>query len=143
VIIKVKGENKKSIHNPQELFEILQKVLLAENRIDQDKEHFWSIGVDTRNRIKYIELVSLGTLNSSLVHPREMFRLAVIKGVASVILAHNHPSGDVEPSGTDLEVTNRLVKAGEILGIGVLDHIIISKDTYYSFADNNLIEKVK
>ena len=83
-----------------------------------------------------VELVTVGTLSSSLVHPRETFRRAVIAGSASIIIAHNHPSGEVDPSDEDMKVTRAMLDAGNILGITMLDHIIFTKDTYFSFKKN-------
>lgn len=132
--------DKININNPEKMAKILQKILKAEDSNDQDKEHFWAIGLSTRNIIKYLELVSLGTLNANLVHPREVFRLAIMKGVASIVIAHNHPSEDPEPSADDLAITRRLEDAGKILGIEILDHIIITKNTYYSFKNKGVIK---
>jgi len=125
-----KVHEKKTIENPADIANIIQSILIREDKIDQDKEHFYSVGLDSRKRIQYIELVSLGTLNASMVHPRELYRRAIMLGVEAIIVAHNHPSGVVEPSEDDLIVTKRLVKAGEILGIKLLDHIIITSDDY-------------
>ena len=97
------------------------------------QEHFWCMGLTTKNRIIYLELVSLGTLTEGLVHPREVFKSAIIKGVACLIFCHNHPSGEAEPSGADIDITKRLKEGGELLGLKVLDHIIISDDGLYSF----------
>ena len=123
----------------EDIVSIFEAILNAECEVDQDKEHFWTIGLNSKNRIKYIELVSLGSLTSSLVHPREVFRLAVMKGVASIAAVHNHPSGDPAPSRDDIEITARLKKAGDILGIKMLDHIIIGKNKHYSFLNNKLL----
>ena len=130
---------KQKITNPKEIALILRDILVSEDQIDQDKEHFWVIGLDSRNVIQYVELVSLGTLNASLVHPREVFRLAIFKGVSHIIVGHNHPSGDTEPSEDDLEMTKRLIESGKILGIEVFDHIIISEEGFLSFKEKNLI----
>ncbi len=81
--------------------------------------------LNTKNNITGINVVSIGSLNSSLVHPREVFKAAILGNAAAIILAHNHPSGDPSPSPEDLEITRRLVEAGKILGIEVLDHVII------------------
>ena len=116
----------KIVSSPKAIWNITKDLLLAEDKIDQDKEHFWVFHLDNRNRIKLIDLVSLGILNSSIVHPRETFRRAVIEGSAQIIIAHNHPSGEATPSEDDLTVTKRLVKAGEILGIELIDHLIIT-----------------
>jgi DNA repair protein RadC len=106
---------------------------------DKSKEHFKLIILNTRNKITAINDVSTGTLNASLVHPREVFREAIKKSASSVILVHNHPSGDPEPSEEDLKITRRLVEAGRIIGIEVLDHIIIGKNIIKS----NTVERGK
>jgi DNA repair protein RadC len=115
-------------------------LLALEDKIDQDKEHFYVMHLNIKNRVTLVELVSLGTLNASLVHPRETFRRAVIAGSASIIVAHNHPSGEVEPSDEDTKVTNQLFEAGKILGITLHDHIIFAKDKFFSFRGNNVGE---
>lgn len=106
---------------------------------DKSKEHFKLILLTTRNKIIGISTVSIGTLEANLVHPREVFKDAISHNAASVILVHNHPSGDCEPSEDDLEITKRLVDAGKILGIGVLDHIILTKDNFLSFKEKKLM----
>jgi len=100
---------------------------------DKAKEHFKLILLNPRNKIIGISTISIGTLNASLVHPREVFKDAIMHSAASVVLAHNHPSGDPEPSEDDLKITKKLVESGKILGIEVIDHIIIGKNDYYSF----------
>ncbi len=105
---------------------------------DKAKEHFKLILLNPRNKIIGISTVSIGTLNTSLAHPREIFKEAIIHNAMSVVLAHNHPSGDPEPSEDDLTITRRLVEAGKILGIDVIDHIIITKDGFFSFKEKNL-----
>jgi DNA repair protein RadC len=91
--------------------------------------------LDIRSRVKLVELVSLGTLNSSLVHPRETFRRAVMQGSASIIVAHNHPSGEVDPSDEDTKLTKLLHESGNILGITLFDHVIFANDKFYSFRE--------
>jgi len=105
------------------------------------KEHFVVFYLDSRNREIKKETVSVGSLNANLVHPREVFEPAVKNLAAQVILAHNHPSGDPEPSEDDLEITKRLVEAGRILGIEIIDHIIVVKDTFFSFKDKELLKE--
>jgi len=102
------------------------------------KEHFWVICLDTRNRLINCKPVSIGSLDTSIVHPREVFKEAVSSSAASVIFVHNHPSGDPEPSKEDIGLTKRLVKAGEIVGIDVLDHIIVCDKNYLSLKAKNL-----
>ena len=103
------------------------------------KEHFWVICLDTRNGLINCRPVSIGSLDTSIVHPREVFKEAVSSSAASVIFVHNHPSGDPEPSKEDVELTKRLVKAGEIVGIDVLDHIIVCDKSYLSLKAKNLL----
>lgn len=104
-----------------------------------DREHFWRIDLDARNRVLGYETVSIGTLTASLVHPREVFVGALLCKSAGVILAHNHPSGEIAPSPEDKETTRRLVKAGELLGVPVQDHIILGGDKYFSFKEGGLL----
>jgi len=103
------------------------------------KEHFIVFYLDTQNRILGKETVSIGTLNTSLIHPRECFRTAIIKTAASVIFVHNHPSGGLEPSVEDLSITKRLASSGKLLGIEVVDHIIVTADSHTSLRERNLI----
>lgn len=106
---------------------------------DKAKEHFKLILLNSRNKIIGISTVSIGSLNASIVHPREVFKDAIMHNAHSVILVHNHPSGDPEPSEDDLVITKRLVEAGKILGIEVIDYIIVTKNSYFSFKDKNLL----
>ncbi len=131
----------KDICNPRDVYDVFRSVISAEHETDRDKEHFWAIGLNTRNCIKYIELVSLGTVSASLVHPREVFRMAVMCAVSNVILVHNHPSGNPEPSEEDLRITCRLIDAGKIMGIEMIDHVVIGNDAggYVSFKEKGLV----
>jgi len=106
---------------------------------DKAKEHFKLILLNSRNRVIGISTISIGTLTTSLVHPREVFKEAIMHSAASVVLAHNHPSGDPDPSEDDLKITKKLVESGKILGIEVIDHIIIGKIAHYSFREKGLI----
>ena len=136
----IKSDLKKvSLKNSREVAEVFRSILAIENEVDRDKEHFWALGLNTKNQVQYIELTSLGTLTSSLVHPRETFRLAVMRGVASLIVVHNHPSGDTNPSTDDITITKRLVEAGKILGISLLDHLIITEDTHISLMEKGYL----
>jgi len=137
----VKVDKTVKINEPQKVAQLLRDILEVESDIDKDKEHFWVIGLDTQNMVLFVDLCSLGTLNATLVHPREVFRLAVSKGTDRIIVGHNHPtnSANISPSSEDLKVTERLAKAGEILGISLLDHIIIGKSEYFSFSENRKI----
>ncbi|OPY75035.1 MAG: hypothetical protein A4E65_03636 [Syntrophorhabdus sp. PtaU1.Bin153] len=99
---------------------------------DKAKEHFKLVLLNTRNRVIGISTISIGTLNASLVHPREVFKEAVVRSASSVILVHNHPSNDLEPSEEDIRITRRMVEAGKIMGIEVLDHIIVTRHQFVS-----------
>lgn len=103
------------------------------------EEHFNVILLNTKNMIIDTILISVGTINTSLVHVREVFKNAIKKNANSIILVHNHPSGNSSPSSEDKALTKRLCAAGELLGIKVLDHIIIGKDNYFSFMEENMI----
>jgi DNA repair protein RadC len=103
------------------------------------QEEFWTVILDNKHKIVEKRLITRGTLNQSLVHPREVFAPAVELRAAAVILVHNHPSGDPSPSGQDIEITKRLVEAGNIIGINVLDHIVTGAEGYFSFIDEELI----
>ncbi|MEW6307645.1 MAG: DNA repair protein RadC [Bacillota bacterium] len=105
----------------------------------QDREHFRIIMLNTKHHVLCTEVVSIGSLASSIVHPREIFKTAIRRNAAAVILAHNHPSGDPTPSPEDLEVTRRLTEAGSLLGIEVLDHIIVGDNSYTSLREQGLI----
>ncbi len=118
---------------PKEIWEELKDLR------DHKKEHFVIFYLDSRNQEIKREIISVGSLNANLVHPREVFEPAIRNLVAQIILAHNHPSGDPEPSEDDLEITKRLVESGKILGIEVVDHIIITKTGFISFKEKNLL----
>jgi DNA repair protein RadC len=131
-------DSKITVHNSHEVAQVFLDLLLLEDEIDQEKEHFYVMHLDTRSRINLVELVSVGTLTGSLVHPRETFRRAVMQGSASIIVAHNHPSGEVDPSKDDTNVTRLLFEAGQILGITFLDHLIFTTQSFFSFKENRV-----
>ena len=130
------NERKKfsSVTSPDEIFRILNSRVSS-----YSKEHFYVISLDTRNNFIGIDEISIGTLTASLVHPRETFESAIKRHAAHIIVAHNHPSGETDPSEDDLKITKRLVEAGKIMGINVLDHIIFTESTYMSFKEKNLL----
>ena len=110
---------------------------------DVDREHFVVLMLDQKNKVIGINTVSVGSLTASVVHSREVFKPAILSNAAAIILAHNHPSGAPQPSQEDRVLTVRLVAAGKLLGISVLDHVIIGDGTsaYFSFADEGLLER--
>lgn len=105
----------------------------------EKKEHFLTLYLDARNVIIHEETVSIGSLNANIVHPREVFRPAISQAAAALVVVHNHPSGDVTPSHEDMNLTSRLVEAGRLLGIEVLDHIIVSSSRYLSFRSESYL----
>lgn len=107
--------------------------------MEETKEMFLCLHLDGKNRIIAVDLVSIGSLNQSIVHPREVFKTACLSNAASLVLIHQHPSGDPKPSPEDLSITRRLKEAGELLGISVLDHIVIGDDQYLSFVEHGLL----
>jgi len=104
----------------------------------ETKEYFITLHLDGKNRIVCIDEVSVGSLNQSIVHPREVFKTALLSSAAAIVLIHNHPSGDPAPSREDREITRRLKEGGDLLGIRVLDHIIVGS-SYFSFVEQGLL----
>ncbi|BCJ85072.1 RadC family protein [Effusibacillus dendaii] len=121
------------IRNPQDVVDLFMDRLRFEK-----KEHFIAVHLDTKNQVIAEETVSIGSLDSSIVHPREIFKTALKKSAASIICIHNHPSGDPTPSREDILVTKRLAEAGRILGIEVLDHIVIGEQRFVSLKEQGL-----
>lgn len=121
------------INSPQDVFNLLSDMQFL------DREYFKAINLNTKNMILAIDTISIGSLNSSLVHPRELFKAAIKRSANSLILAHNHPSGIPDPSREDLEVTRRLLEAGKLLGIEVVDHVLIGAHRYVSLKERELI----
>ena len=118
---------------PQQVYEMFTFLM------KETKEMFLTLHLDGKNRIICMDLVSIGSLNQSIVHPREVFKTVLLSNAAAVILIHQHPSGDPAPSSEDIAITRRLKEAGEILGIKVLDHIIIGDGEYLSFVERGLL----
>ena len=113
----------------------------TKNMHDCSKEIFTVFYLNCKNRVIARETVSVGIIDASLIHPREVFRTAVHVNAHAIVITHNHPSGDKTPSSNDKEVTELLTKAGEILGIKILDHLIVTTNGYTSFAENGLLPK--
>lgn len=131
--LEINDSNLPFIHDSEDA--IAQLTGLRNNQ----KEHFIALYLNARNQLTHKETISIGTLNANLVHPREVFEPATKHLAAQIIIAHNHPSGEKEPSEDDLIITKRLVEAGKILGIEIIDHIIVTKDNFMSFKEKKLI----
>ena len=118
----------------------MQQVLLRENKIRRNQEHFWVVGLNNKNKILFIELIGLGTVNRVGANPPDVFRMAIYKLAVQMILVHNHPSGSTEPSKQDLDFTDRMLKVGKLINIDVIDHLVITEENYISFADQGIID---
>ena len=127
-------EPKRKIKSPADVHSLLYPRMREKKR-----ENFTALYLDTKNQVLREEVISIGSLNASIVHPREVFKSALLESSASVILAHNHPSGDPSPSREDIAVTENLVEGGKLLGIDVLDHVIIGEGRYVSLKDEGFI----
>jgi len=125
---------KVKIKNAEDVYNYFKDTLANKN-----KEHFIALFLDTKNRIIGEEVVSVDTLNSSIIHPREVFSSAIKASASSVVIVHNHPSGDCKPSEEDKQITKMLCDAGKILGIKVLDHVIIGKDGFIEVKENGVM----
>lgn len=123
-----------AIRNPEDVMNLVKTRLKGKK-----KEHLLALLLDTRNHVIGVNTVSIGGLDSSIVHPREVFKEAISSSAASVILVHNHPSGDPHPSEADINITQQLAEAGKIMGIEVLDHVIVGDGSYISMKDKRLI----
>lgn len=123
----------KAIEGPKDIYS-----LLARRARKLDREHFWVVHLDARNVPLSLETVSIGTATASLVHPREAMKSAILVGASGVVLVHNHPSGNAEPSPEDVQTTKRMVKAGEIIGIPTVDHVILDgRGSFVSMKERN------
>lgn len=107
-----------------------------------DRERFYSICLDSKNQVVHCEEISSGTPSFTIAHPREIFKSAILSSSSSLIIAHNHPSGDPYPSPVDYMLTERISECGDLLGIEVIDHVIIGGDSYYSFRDSGDLKKL-
>jgi len=129
----LKNKQSQLILSPKDIWNDLKDIR------DKKKEHCVIFYLDVRNQVIKKEVISIGSLNTSLIHPREVFEPAIKNLAGQIILAHNHPSGENQPSEDDLAITNQLIKAGKILGINIVDHVIVTTGGYYSFKEKGLI----
>ncbi|WMT29174.1 DNA repair protein RadC [Bacillus aerius] len=125
---------KRSIRSPQDAYELLKTFLE-----DRDREHFIVVTLDTKNQPVSINVCHIGSLNASIVSPREVMKSAILSSAASIMVAHNHPSGETTPSREDVDVTKRLAEGGKLMGIELLDHLIIGDGKYTSLKEKGYI----
>jgi DNA repair protein RadC len=142
--IKLTAQQKsKPIYTAQDIYSIIQPILLRENKMRRKLEYFWVLGIDTERHLKFAELLALGGQNRVHIKPADAFRMAIYKETDYVIFIHNHPTGKLQPSPEDKDATDRLIKAGEVVDIKVADHFIISETKYYSFAEAGLMKELR
>jgi DNA repair protein RadC len=130
----ISREDRPVLKSPEDV----SRVLLG-RYCDKKKEHFGILILDSKNRLKKEEIISIGGLNANLIQPRELFHTALIELAAAVILFHNHPSGDPQPSQQDINLTKKMIEAGKLLGIDVLDHLVIGKNCFISLREKGLL----
>lgn len=138
--VRLSKAEKIKIANSKDVYEVMQKILMRQNRLRRQKEYFWAIGLSSIMDINYIELIAIGTLDSILVDPIEIFNFAAIKKCKRIILVHNHPSGALKPSKEDKKITKDLQQGAKYLGIKIIDHLIINETAFFSFSDKGLIK---
>lgn len=138
--IQVENAHSITIKAAEDIYVIMQQILKREHKIDRTKEHFWTISLNVAQKILSIELVSMGSSTATVVEPTEVFSLPLQKKAFGLVLIHNHPSGSLIPSEDDKEITDRLIQVGKIMKIPVLDHVIITEHSYYSFKSSGLLE---
>jgi DNA repair protein RadC len=131
------------ILNSDDLYHVMRRILLRENKISQEQEHFWVVCLNSINKILNIELVSLGAVDETIVKPMQVFRIAIQKGAVKIIIVHNHVSGLLLPSPADRDLTDRMIQTGNIINIKVEDHMIFSLDGYYAFSKKGLMEEIR
>ncbi len=138
-----KDQLAKVIRYADDLYPVMQNILMRENKIRRAIEHFWVASLDVKRRLLNVELVNIGGVRHVNIEPPEIFRIAIYKAAVSVVLVHNHPSGMLEPSGEDFNFTDRLIKVGKLLNIKVVDHLIITETDYLSMEEQGIMERLK
>jgi len=141
--VKLTKKQRIEVSGSKDIFLIMRQILRRENKVGRSREHFWVIGLNNASRILYIELMSLGSFNEATVNPGDVFQLAIHKLAVKVVLVHNHPSGNVKPSDEDKDLTDHMIQAGKFLSRVVVDHLIISENSYYSSIDSGLFAVLK
>lgn len=141
--VRLNKDQKIKILNSADLYQVMQQILLRENKIRRNQEHFWVVGLDNSNKILFIELIGLGRVNRVEANPPDVFRMGIYKLAVKMVLVHNHPSGNLKPSKTDVYLTDRMLKVGKIINIDVIDHLIITESKYISFENEGILDEIK
>lgn len=128
--------NKITINSAEKAFKVFVAAYNTLDALDKEKEHFFVMGLKRNHHIKFLDITSVGILSGTLVHAREVYIRAIVNSTNSIIVAHNHPSGNMKPSSNDDKLTKSLKEAGKIIGIQLLDHLIFCDNEFYSYAEN-------
>lgn len=137
------AQKKTEARNADSIAAIMQQILKRENRLGRSQEHFWVVGLNQANKILFIELIGLGRQNRVSANPPDVFRMAIYKLALKLVLVHNHPSGQMQPSSADKALTDRIIKVGEIINVQVLDHIIIAENDHISFDQLGIMDQLR
>lgn len=141
--VKLTKDQKIKVASSDDIYKVMQQILLRENKLRRAQEHFWIVGLDNQSRILFIELLALGQHNRANINPSEAFRMAIYKLATQVVFVHNHPSGSTLVSQADKDLTDYLYKAGKFLKIDVVDHLVIAEKQYTSFTDSGLMSEIR
>ena len=141
--IELTSDQKIKVMNSSMVFKVMKQILMRENEIERDQEHVWIVCLAANNKILNIELISLGAIDEAIIKPMQVFRIAILKGAVKLIMIHNHPTGELVPTSTDQDITDRMIQVGNIVNVKVIDHLVISEEHYYSFDDHGLMEKLR
>lgn len=137
--IRLKEEQKKQILKSEDIYDAILPVFMRQGKAHRRKEFFWVIGLEVSNYINYIELVAVGSVSAIIINPVEVLSFAVMRKCKRLVLVHNHPSGNLEPSVSDLKITKTLIAGASYLGIDIMDHLIITESGYYSMTDEGTL----
>ncbi|AXG72432.1 hypothetical protein KORDIASMS9_04706 [Kordia sp. SMS9] len=141
--VRLTEAQKIQILNAHDVYSVMQQILLRQNKIRRAQEHFWVVGLKTDNTILFVELIGIGTQNRVNASPPDVFRMAIYKLAVKMILVHNHPSGNLKPSQSDRDLTDRMLKVGKLINIEVVDHLIITESGFTSFQSKGIIAELK
>lgn len=141
--VRLTKDQKIQVLNSADIYAIMQQVLLRENKIRRNQEHFWVVGLNHNNKILFVELIGLGASNHVNADPPDVFRMAIYKLASKLILVHNHPCGSHEVTDADITFTDHMLKVGKLIKVEVLDHLVITETHYTSFADQGVMDELK
>ena len=137
--VRLTKDQKIKIYESGDLYKVMQQILLRQNKVRRSQEHLWIAGLDNPSNLLFVELVAIGQVNRVNTHASDLFRMAIYKLATRVIIIHNHPSGSLEPSKSDMEFIDTMCFAGKIVDVKVIDSMIITEDSYTSFADKGIM----